>query len=847
MTQKSSPVHFAFACPLASGLHARPASHLAEVANRFHSECSLTNLRNNLTANAKSVLGIIAADVRYGDRCSLQVAGTDEGAALTALQSFVEDDLPFFETPVANVPFKPGTIPPRSLQVANVVCIFGSPVSRGIGEGKVAVLKRSAKPESVESPNRHDPQQELQRVRDAIAAVRHRISARIESAVAPTETAVLQADLAIAGDVLLLQKLTDLVRSGKSAAQAVSAAGDFFSDLLGHSENDYIRQRSADIEEICQQLMEEVGEIAAAIPLELREPAVLVAATLGPQQLLQLDRRYLKAIVLEQSGDASHAAILARSLGIPTLAGVKNASHFLAPGQYVLVDALRGFVVPEISPAVRRFYEREQETLERRKQNWSHQSGKAAVTFDGTKLEVAANAASADELTLAFENGADGIGLFRTEMLFLGRDAAPSEDEQFAVYSTAARVANRRPVIIRTFDIGGDKKLPYLNLPPEDNPFLGVRGFRVYAARPDLLQTQLRAILRASMAGTIQIMAPMISALEEIVQFKAAINLAGQLLIQSGVPFQPDVKIGIMLEVPSAAFILHQLCEHVDFFSIGTNDLSQYFFATDRGNPALSSQFTVRHPGFLRFLKQSVSQIHQEGKWVGMCGEMAAEVKHLPLLLGLGLDEISVPASDVQDVKRKIATYRTEDSVRLLDRAIACDTTAEVDLLLLETPSSLQARSLLSDDLVLLDSKSRTKEEVMQEMVDALYISDRTDDRYLLEEALWAREAGGSTGFGHGFAIPHCKTAAVTANSICVLRLKEPVIWDSTRGECVSMVVLLALRDAEFANTTHMQVFSSLARKLINDDFRQYLLTVGTAAEITSYLAAQLQITLGET
>ncbi len=844
MTQRSNiSLQFVFSCPLSSGLHARPASHLAEVANQFAAHCTLTNLRNGLVANGKSVLGIIAADVRYGDRCTMHVSGPDEHAAHAALRQFVEESLPHCDVPLAGVAASGrSNTPPRSLQAANVTCIFGTPVSRGIGEGAVVILRRMTLSANLDSPAANDPVRELERIKEGVAAVRHRIVEKLKYSLTPTGTALLQADLAMANDVLLVEKLSEQVLRGKSAAQAVVAAGEFFIDLLGHSENDYIRQRSSDIEEICLQLLNEVdGSVRVGAALSLHEPSVLVAETLAPQQLLELDRRWLKALVMEHSGSTSHAAILARSLGIPTLAGVANACLVLTPGRDVIVDGNRGFVVSQISPAVLQFYEREQATLRRRIEQWSRPAEPSVLTSEGKRMEVGANALSVEESALAFENGADGIGLFRTEMIFLGREAPPSEEEQFNIYSEAARSAGGRPVIIRTLDVGGDKKVPYLDLPHEDNPFLGYRGVRIYAEHDELLQSQLRAILRASAAGSVQLMAPMISSLEEIVQFKRAVAQAKEHLTQNGVAFRADLKIGTMVEVPSVAFILNQLCPEVDFFSIGTNDLSQYFFAADRSHPRIAQLFTVRHPGFLRFLRQMVDQIRRAGKWVGMCGEMAADIRNLPLLLGLGLDEISVPAAEVHHFKRAIVTWQSGECRNLLDRALACGTTSAVeDLLAAQHPGHPQ-QSLLSHDLVLLGSTSRTKEEVIQEMVDALYISGRTDDRQLLEEELWAREATGSTGFGHGFAIPHCKTKAVAVNSICVLRLKDSINWNSIHGERVRMVVLLALRDSEIA--THMQVFSSLARTLDDsEDFRQHLLEVDTADEVVAYLTEQLGI-----
>jgi phosphoenolpyruvate-protein phosphotransferase len=840
MSQPSSTsLQIEFACPLPSGLHARPASQLAAIANQFAAECMLTNQRNGLDANGKSVLGLIAADVRYGDRCVLRISGPDEMAAHTTLRQFVGETLPRCDVPLAETARETGASKPaRVLQAANVPYISGIGVSRGIGLGKVAIARKMHLPEKVASTNNGTPQHELERVREAVTAVRHRIGEKLKYSITPTGTAVLQADLAIAGDVFLLQKLTETIRLGKSAARAVVETGEFFMQLLGNSQNEYIRQRSADIEEICVQLLEELGETPRLPAVEFREPSVLVAETLAPQQVLELDRTWLKAIVLEHAGATSHAVILARSLGIPTLAGVRNARTILGPDTEVVVDANRGFVLPVVSGPVQRFYEHEQKTLERRQRAISRDARQSAITADGKVVEVAANVSSG-ETAVALANGADGVGLFRTEMIFLGRDQAPSEEEQFAIYAEAARAAAGQPVIIRTFDVGGDKRIPYLNLPWEENPFLGYRGARIYAEYNELLQCQLRAILRASMAGTVQIMAPMISSFEEIVEFKSAVDQAKQSLRQSHVVFRDAVKLGMMVEVPSVVYMIEQLCAEVDFFSIGTNDLSQYFFAADRGNPRVSALFTVRHPAFLRFLREIVQQIHRAGKWVGMCGEMAADARNLPLLLGLGLDEISIPGADVHRFKRAIPGWKATDCAAVLEQAVICTTAAEVDELLSSQPRHDAPLPLLNEDLVQLASTSSSKEEVIKEMVDTLYVSARTDDRELVEDALWAREAMGSTSLGYGFAIPHCKTEAVTANSICVLRLKEPIPWD--HGERVNMIVLLALREADVTNI-HMQIFSLLARKLMSEDFRHHLLSAPGAHHITSYLSAQLGI-----
>lgn len=843
MPQKSDiSTRLVFDCPLASGLHARPASHFAEVANQFLSECSLKNSRNGQVANVKSVLAIIAGDVRLGDRCELLIQGADQQIAFDRLQRFVERELPRCDVPLAGIAETDRSLAtPRLLQAAKAFCIFGTPVSRGLGRGKVVILRRMPLPSSLDAANGIDPQKEFERIQLAVTAVRQRIGEKLKYSLTPTGTAVLQADLAMAGDVFLVEKLKEQILRGKSAAQAVISAGQFFIDLLRNSQSEYVRQRSSDIEEICLQLLGEVHPVAPAPAVtELLEPSVIVTESLAPQQLLELDRQWLEGLVLEHAAEASHAALLARSLGIPTLTGVRNGRLILTEGREVVVDANRGFVLPQSSPQVQRFYDREEKTLERRRAAHSAVAKHRAITADGKRIEVAANVVAGEEVTPAFENGADSIGLFRTEMLFLGRDSAPSENEQYAIYSAAARAASGRPVIIRTFDIGGDKQAPYLKRPSEDNPFLGYRGARLYAEHHDLLQAQLRAILRASVVGQIQVMAPMISAVEEALEFKSAIERAKHDLQEEGIPFAHDIRIGLMIEVPSVAFLIEHLSPEVDFFSIGTNDLIQYFIAADRTNAAVSSLYSSSHPGFLRFLKQLVEQIHRAGKWVGMCGDMAADPRNLPLLLALGLDEISAPPSEVHTLKREIADLHVSECVATLDRALACRTSTEVNELL-SARQSQRLEPLLSEDLVLLESTSQTKEEVMQEMVDAFYIAHRTEDRQLFEEALWAREAVYSTGLGYGFATPHCKTDAVTSDSICVLRLNHPIDWDSVDGERVRMVVLLALRNSE-DGASHMQVFSMLARKLMNDDFRQHLLKFDRAPQVIAYLREQLGI-----
>jgi fructose-specific PTS system IIA-like component len=834
-------LEFKFACPLPHGLHARPASQMAGLANGFLSDCALTNLRNGSTANVKSVLSIIAADIRLNDECSVRVNGVDETVARSALQRFISHELPHCDAPLADLlRNQPSHNVPRALRSAGVEISPGVPASRGIAEGNVVMVGSLGAPVELSHQSPVDNGGEQERVKRALAAVQTRIHKMLARRTSATEIGVLQAHLAILGDVELSSGIMQRIAQGRSAGQAILEVNQSFGELLRKAESPYIRERALDIQEIGFELLEEIYGARRNSAVRLDRPSVVVADNLPPQQLLALDRKWLKALVLEAAGITSHTVILARSLGIPALVGVKEPLRILAPGEHVIVDANRGFLVRRSTPLAHAFYQRQTNTLRRREATLARHGRRPAVTRDNHTIEVAANIASTDELSAAFGNGADGIGLFRTEMLFLDRETAPSEQEQFEVYAEVARAAGTKPVIIRTLDIGGDKRVACLNLPAEDNPFLGYRGVRVYPDHQQLVQDQLRAIARASVLGNVQLMVPMVSSIEEVRWFKEQITQVQNDLLTRQIGFDPAMLVGAMIEVPSAAFILDQLSNELDFFSIGTNDLNQYFLAVDRGNPRVAALSNVRQPSFLRLLKHIVDEAHRAGKWIGMCGEMAGELQHLPLLLGMGLDEISVAGADVPVIKERISRLSLIECHKLWMSALECADVSQVDARLNSNGRSASTRALLDRDLVLLESESTTKEEAIREMVDAFYVEGRTDDPDRLEEAIWAREEAYSTGLGHGFAIPHAKTDAVSAGSIGVLKLKKPVEWGSLDDQPVQMVILLAARDSD-AGGAQLLVFSRLARKLMDEEFRSELLQASDPGALVSFFAEELE------
>ncbi len=829
-----------FQCPLPNGLHARPASTLAEVAGRFEAEISLENRRSGASANARSVLELVALGVKSGDRCRLRIAGADAESAARTLRGFLDNELPGCDEALPAEAPASGAALPRGLRNACGRWYAGSVVCPGIGQGRVVLIGGAqVPPELLEAPAQ-SPDAERERVRRANAAVRATLETRLSGRPPKVEEGILRAHLSILGDVGMKQRIGAAIEAGRSGMQAVAEAAAHFAARMRESESVYVRERAIDIEDIGFQLLERMHGTRLRSPqLDLVEASVVVAESLTPRQFLALDKRLLQALVLEHTGGTSHAVILARSFGIPTLTGVVEVRAHVAPGIEAVVDANLGLVIPEPGLRVRRYYERELATLRRREERLARFRRAPARTRDGQALEVAANVASVEELAPAFRAGADGIGLFRTEMLFMDREEAPSEEEQFAVYLQAARAAQGSTVILRTFDVGGDKPVPYLQLAQEKNPFLGLRGLRVYPAHAELFRSQLRAILRASAFGRIWMMVPMLSSLDELRWVKARLVEARAELDAAGQKHDPALRVGVMVEVPSAAFAIRELAAEADFFSVGTNDLLQYFMAADREDARVANLASARHPAFLRLLKQIVDEARAAGRWIGMCGEMTRSPRNLALLVGLGLDEISTAAPEIPALKAAIAQLSASDCRALFAAALGRGSVAEVEELVGSFREQGAAQHLLAPEFIVMDSDSGSKEEAVAELVGALFAAGRTEQPRALEDAIWAREATYSTGLGFGFAIPHCKSDAVSSSSIGVLRLAQPVEWGSNDGQPVRCVILLAMRESD-AQGTHMKVFSKLARRLMHEEFRARMLAAGDSAEVLSCLTEEL-------
>ncbi len=816
-------VDCAFTCPLPNGVHARPASALEALTRTFSSRITLVNERTGASANAKSVLDLVSLGIRLDDRCRITAEGPDERDAAASISRFLQDEFAHSDDVLSLAPAAAGgeTPLPPLLRQAGTVFLRGRCVVPGIGRGRVVRIDALVIPDALIHERPADPGIVISQLEHGLRALDAQYDEQLAAGGGGVAASVLGAHHAIARDPALREYLVGTAReTGCSAAGAIAAADEHFSTMLAASGSLLLRERALDIRDVCGQLFQVIyGGGGQGERTRLTENAICVADNLTPGEFLSLDREFLKGLVLAHSAFTSHTIVLARSFGIPTITGVTGVGNTALDGCEVVVDADLGVLVTTDSPAVRRYYDMEDARLAGRRERLRRSAGTPALTSDGHGVEIGANIATAAEAPPAFAAGADGVGLFRTEMLFVNRDDPPGEEEQFEEYRQVLVAAAGKPVIIRTLDIGGDKPVPYLRLPHEDNPFLGYRAVRMYPEFQALVRTQVRALVRASAFGPLKVMVPMISRLDEALWVKQVIAEEQARCAGAGIAHDPAMPIGAMVEVPSMVFQLDHYCRVLDFFSVGTNDLLQYFLAIDRTSEKVAPLYDPLSPAFLRLLKKIVADLHRHGSWVGVCGEMGGQSRVLPLLIGLGFDELSMAAPGIASAKAEVRALAAASCRTLLDQVLACESGSDVDRLI-EAFSSGPPAPLVSPDLMVLDGQCATREEAIKTLVDQLYVAGRTDHPREVEAAIWQREAVYSTAFGHGFAIPHCKSDAVKANSLAILRLRQPVAWESLDGKPVSVLVLLAVRESDQA-TAHLKILATLARQVMHEEFRE--------------------------
>ncbi len=466
------------------------------------------------------------------------------------------------------------------------------------------------------------------------------------------------------------------IQAGQPAEAAVRAAVEQFAGMLEALDDEYLRERAADVRDVGRRLV--AALTGRTVGIVLRQPAVVVARDLAPTDTIGIDRDLLLGIVTEQGGPTSHTSILARSWGIPAVVAAAGVLDAAADGMTVALDGDTGEVVLDPGAETRSRYEAAMARAREQAERDRAEASLPAETPDGVRVELAANAGSPAEVAFAMEKGAEGVGLLRSEFLFMGRESAPTEEEQYQAYAEALQNANGQRVIIRTLDIGGDKDVPYLGLPKEENPFLGVRALRLCFRRPELFRTQLRALLRASVHGRLAIMFPMVNGLADLRRAREALAEARRSLEAEGHRVADQYEVGIMVEIPSAALLADHLAPEVDFFSIGTNDLVQYTLAVDRGNPELAEMYQPYHPAVLRLIDRVVQAAHAAGKWVGVCGEMGGLPEGALLLLGLGVDELSMAPALLPRIRRLVRSTPAAEARALAQQCLTVGTPEEV-------------------------------------------------------------------------------------------------------------------------------------------------------------------------
>lgn len=541
---------------------------------------------------------------------------------------------------------------------------------------------------SIKKQHIADKNHEVARLRDSFALTTKELQAirqRAHQDLGHQAAAVVDAQLAMVDDPVLLTTIERLIdKNSYTAEWGVKLATDNYLALFERNNDDYLNSRVLAVRDVYKRVISHLLGVKLPDPGALDHRAILVVPNITPTDMAQLDRRYVVGLVTDSGGRTSHFSIMSKTLALPVVVGTNTATKKIENGDLLIVDGIHGKVIVNPTEQQLEHYRLLAGEFAREQQAWGALRDQHTVSQDGRKYEVAANVGTLSDITVARDHGAEGIGLLRTEFLYMNQTELPSEEEQFKAYRQFVSGMDQQRVVARTLDIGGDKRLGMLKLPREENPYLGFRAIRIGLAEPTILRPQLRALLRASAYGRLAIMFPMIATPEEFTQAREMLDDEKRKLSRAGVAVADNIEIGMMLEVPSAAVMADVFAPDVDFFSIGSNDLIQYLFAADRGNSRVSYLYQELHPAVLRLVKRVIDAAHAEGKWVGMCGEMAGNPLATPLLTAMGLDEFSMNSSQILPIRSLISHLNNRQLQPLVHRALAAHSAREVEMLVKE-------------------------------------------------------------------------------------------------------------------------------------------------------------------
>ncbi|XZG70496.1 phosphoenolpyruvate--protein phosphotransferase [Chitinibacteraceae bacterium HSL-7] len=656
--------------PNPTGLHARPAAVVANTAKSFSSDIKL--VRGGEEANAKSVVAIMGLEIQFGDEIRVKATGAD---AATASKKVAELITSGSGEAVGGVPAaKPATVTTKPAVAKPVSTdpntLSGVAASPGLAVGQIFQLKAQTIHVTEQG---QDQSVERRRLNDALKEASHQLEAIKAEVQDASKAEIFSAHQELLADPELLDLAVAGITNGKSAGFAWREAYNSYAETLAKLKNEVLAGRANDIRDVGQRVLRLLAGVKEA-ELVVPNNAILIAEELTPSDTAQLDRNKVLGFATTGGGATSHVAILARSMNLPAVCGIDDAVLALANGETVVLDGSKGTLRKNPTAAEVNAIREQQAVLAKKREAELASAMRPAVTVDGHKVEVVANIGGLDDAVEGVKLGGEGVGLLRSEFLYLERTTAPTEDEQAQIYTDIAKAVGKdKPLVIRTLDVGGDKPLPYLPMPVEENPFLGVRGVRLCLAAPDIMRAQVRAILRAAPYTKMHVMFPMIASLEEVRDVKAIIAEE-----KAALKVTADIKIGIMVEVPSTAIMSELFAREVDFFSIGTNDLTQYTLAMDRGHPKLAKVADALHPGVLRLIAETVKGAHKHGKWVGVCGGIASDPLAVPALIGLGVDELSVSVPAIPAIKALVRTLDRKRCIALADEILQLGTTGEI-------------------------------------------------------------------------------------------------------------------------------------------------------------------------
>ncbi|WP_026475778.1 phosphoenolpyruvate--protein phosphotransferase [Alkaliphilus transvaalensis] len=555
----------------------------------------------------------------------------------------------------------------------------GTAASPGYAIGKALVLRNEAI--KIEKETVANVEEEKERFSSALKKSKEEIIKIREKALVnlgESKAAIFDAHLMILEDPELIKTIHQKIENNYNATFALKETADEFIAIFEGMDNEYMKERAADIRDVTDRILRNLtGQKATDLSL-LDEEVIIVAHDLTPSETATMDKDKILGFITNIGGRTSHTAIMARTLEIPAVVGLNNATSVINDGDFIILDGETGKI--DINPSQDQIeeYKRLKDAYEKERKDLEAMRGKASITKDGRQVELGGNIGTPEDINGLLRNDAEGVGLFRTEFLYMNRNTMPTEEEQFSAYKKVLEAMNPKPVVIRTLDIGGDKNLPYLKIDEEMNPFLGYRAIRLCLKENKIFKDQLRAMLRASIYGNLKIMFPMISNLKELLEAKKVLQEVMEELNQEGIRFSDDIEVGIMIEVPSAAIISDMLAKHVDFFSIGTNDLIQYTCAVDRMNEKIHDLYQPFHPAVLRLIQMVIENGHKEGIWVGMCGESAGDQRLIPIFLGMGLDEFSMSPISILPARKLISSLSYEEWKKHAENMLSLSTSEEI-------------------------------------------------------------------------------------------------------------------------------------------------------------------------